>query len=298
VESAQHAVWQIDGRAVAVSHLDRLWWPDAGVTKGDILDYYRAIAPVLLPYCHDRPVTLRVFPQGATGPSFYVRDRPEQAPAWLRSVAYQPETAKRMPHLPLVDDAAGLIWLVNAGSLELHLWTSRVPDLERPDQAIFDLDPGEAVSFADVRQAALRLRDALERAGVSGYPKTSGGRGLHVIVPIAAGSTFERVRGWVKDLAQALAAAHPALIAMPRRATHQGSRVTIDYAQNSIGRNTAAPYTLRVGRSHPVVSTPLSWDEIAAGDIDPADLTPAIVLGRVRRRGDLFAPVLRAGFHV
>lgn len=296
--AADSAVWQVGERAVQVSHLTKLYWPEAGVTKGDLLRYYLDIAPVALPHFRDRPVTMRIYPDGVSGPSFYQRDRPEQAPAWLRAAAYHPKTARAAPHvvqLPIVDDAAGLIWLANAGSIELHLWAARLPDLARPDQAIFDLDPGEAATFADVCQAALRLREALEREGLRSYAKTSGGQGLHVYVPLAAGHTFEQVRAWVKAIAERLAAASPGSIAVAHGPTHRGGQVTVDHAQNSVGRNTAAPYTVRARRSGPTVSTPLRWEEIEAGGVDPAALTPRAVLERVQRLGDLFAPVASDG---
>jgi len=193
--------------------------------------------------------------------------------------------------LPLIDTAAGLIWFANRGAIEFHLWSSHVPDLTQPDQAIFDLDPGDTASFTDVREAALRLHDKLEQGGVRGYPKTSGGRGLHIYVPLAAGYTFERVRSWVKAVGQQLATTYPDLIAIAQGPTHLGRRVTIDPGQNSVGRNTAAPYTLRASTAHPTVSTPLSWEELATGTMHPADLTPPVVLERVGRLGDLFAAV-------
>jgi bifunctional non-homologous end joining protein LigD len=142
-----------------------------------------------------------------------------------------------------------------------------------------------------VREAALRLHDKLEQGGVRGYPKTSGGRGLHIYVPLAAGYTFERVRSWVKAVGQQLATTYPDLIAIAQGPTHLGGRVTIDPGQNSVGRNTAAPYTLRASTAHPTVSTPLSWEELATGTMHPADLTPPVVLERVGRLGDLFAAV-------
>ena len=200
--------------------------------------------------------------------------------------------------LPLIETVAGLIWFANKGAIEFHLWSSHVPDLTQPDQAIFDLDPGDMASFNDVREAALRLHDQLVQGGVTGYPKTSGGRGLHIYVPLAAGYTFERVRSWVKAVGQQLASSYPNLIAIAQGATHRGGRVTIDPGQNSEGRNTAAPYTLRARAAHPTVSTPLSWEELDAGNIHPADLTPQVVLERVGRLGDLFAPVLHTNQHI
>jgi len=295
--SASSETWQLGSQTVQVSHQEKLYWPRTGFTKGDLLHYYRQIAPIALPYFKDRPVTLRFFPQGVDGVSYYLRDCPDYAPDWLRRVNYHPKTVAHLVPLPLIDTAAGLIWFANEGAIEFHLWSSLAPDLTQPDQAIFDLDPG-ATTFQDVREAALRLHDKLEQAGVKGYAKTSGGRGLHIYVPLAAGYTFERVRSWVKAMGQQLATTYPELIALARGSTHQGGRVTIDYAQNSIGRNTAAPYTLRASALQPAVSTPLTWEELDAGTIDPADLTPQVVLERVQRLGDLFAPVLHADQHI
>jgi bifunctional non-homologous end joining protein LigD len=290
--------WQLGGQTVQASHLEKVYWPQTEFTKGDLLDYYRQIAPVLLPHLKDRPVTLRVYPQGVAGTSYYLRDCPADAPDWLRRVQYQPRTVSHPVPLPLIDTAAGLLWFANHGAIEFHLWGSHVPDLTQPDLAIFDLDPGEAASFDAVREAALRLHDALEQAGVRGYAKTSGEGGLHVFVPLAPGHTFEHVRGWVKAMGQQLESDYPDLIALARGATHRGGRVTVDYAQNSLGRNTAAPYTLRAHPHHPTVSTPLTWQELDAGPIDPADLTPQVVLKRVERLGDLFAPALQADQHL
>jgi bifunctional non-homologous end joining protein LigD len=295
---ASSETWQLGSQAVQVSHLEKRYWPEVEFTKGDMLHYYQQIASVALPYFKDRPVTLRVFPQGVDGVSYYLRDCPDAAPDWLRRVKYHPKTATHLIPLPLIDNAAGLIWFANQGAIEFHLWSSHVPDLTKPDQAIFDLDPGDTTSFHDVREAALRLHDKLEQAGVRGYPKTSGGRGLHIYVPLAAGYTFERVRSWVKAVGQQLATTYPKLIALAHGPTHQGGRVTIDAAQNSVGRNTAAPYTLRARTPHPTVSTPLTWEELEEGNMHPADLTPRVVLERVEQLGDLFAPVLHTDQHI
>lgn len=288
------ARWRLDGRTVQVTRLDRVLWPADGITKGDLLGYYGELAPLMLPYFRERPVTLHVFPKGAGGTSYYRRDRPERAPAWLRGVPYHPKSADHVTHLPTIEDAAGLVWYANGGAIEFHLWGARLPDLAEPDLAIFDLDPGEAAPFAAVLRAALRLREMLAALDLRGYAKTSGGRGLHVYLPLAPGHTFDGVRAWVRALAARLAAAHPDLVAVARGATHRGGLVTVDYAQNSIGRNTAAPYTVRARPGAPV-SAPVTWEEVAAGDFVPEDLTLRTVPERVRRLSDPFAPVLAGG---
>ena len=296
--NASAETWHLDNQMVQVTHLEKVYWPQTGFTKGELLDYYRQIAPVLLPYLKDRPVTLRMYPQGVEGTSYYLRDCPADAPKWLRRVPYQPKTVSHSVPLPLIDTVAGLLWFANQGAIEVHLRGSRTPDLTQPDLAIFDLDAGSTASFDAIREAALRLHDALANAGVRGYPKTSGGGGLHVFVPLAPGYSFERVRQWVKAMGQELASKYPDLIAPARGATHEGGRVTVDYAQNSLGRNTAAPYTLRAHPDHPTVSTPLTWEELDAGTIHPAILTPQVVLERLHRMGDLFSPVLQADLRI
>lgn len=286
--------WQLDGRKVRVSSLDRPLWPDDGITKGDLLAYYRDLAPVLQPYFADRPVTTRLFPRGIKAASYYRREIPDTAPDWLRSAEYLAATDGHPVKVLLVDGAAGLVWLANSGAVELHLWTARLPDLAVPDMAVFDLDPGDEASFADVLQAAGLLHEQLDHLGLRAYPKTTGGDGLHVHLPLAPGHTFEAVRDWVRTQAEALAAEHPQLFAVAHGSTHRGTHVTVDHAQNSVGRNTAAPYTVR-GRPGAPVSTPLTWDEVAAGALQPSDFTLRSVPKRLKKLGDLFAPVLKGG---
>jgi bifunctional non-homologous end joining protein LigD len=239
----------------------------------------------------DRPVTPIVFPRGINGPSYYRRERPDTAPDWVRSAEYQTATDKHLIRVLLIDDEAGLIWLANSGAIEVHLWGARLPDLAEPDMVVFDLDPGDEATFDDVLRAAGILHERLDQLGLRSYPKTSGGQGLHVFLPLAPGHTFEAVRDWVRQLAEELAAAHPTLIAVSHGPTHRGRLVTVDHAQNSIGRNTAAPYTVRALPGAPV-SAPLTWKEVTDGQLRPADLTLKTVPGRVKKMGDLFAPVL------
>ncbi len=287
------ATWRVDGRPLTVHHLDKVFWPEDGFTKGDLLTYYRRMSRRLLPWLRDRPLTLRVFPDGIHGFSYYRRDLPDHAPDFLRSVDYRAATRDRVLQLPLVDDTAGLLWLVDQGAIELHLWGSRAPHLERPDVAVFDLDTGEGTPWERMREAALRLRDALDDAGIASRAKTSGGTGMHVYVGLAPRHDFDRVRAWVKSVAERLAEAWPDLVAVPHGKTHQGDRVLVDYAQNGIGRNTAAPWTVRAHPGAPV-SMPLKWAEVEAGGFTPADFTMDTAPERIAHRRDPFAAVLEA----
>jgi bifunctional non-homologous end joining protein LigD len=283
--------WNLDGQVVRVTSLDKPYWPEDGITKGDLLEYYREVAPLLLPYLAERPVTTKVFPRGIHGPAYYRRERPEKAPDWLRGAEYETATDQHRLTTLLVDDTAGLIWLANGGAIEIHLWGARLPDLSEPDLVVFDLDPGDEATWDDVLRAGRIVHERLAHLGLHGYPKTSGGQGLHVFLPLASGHTFETVRDWVRDFAEALAADHPDLIAVSHGPTHQGSHVTVDHAQNSVGRNTAAPYTVRALPGAPI-STPLTWDEVHAGRVKPTDFTLRTIRDRLQKVGDLFAPVL------
>jgi len=284
--------WELNGRDIEITSLDRRYWPDNDLTKGDMLDYYRQLAPVMLPYLRERPLTLRVFPRGSGGPGYWRRELADSAPDWLRSVTYQPESRADKIEVPLIDDEAGLIWHANHGAIEFHQWLSRAHDLEEPDWAVFDLDPGDDVDFKQVLEVALHVRDDLTAANLTGFAKTSGGVGLHIFVPLEPMASFEMVREWVHGVSKRLAEQHPDLIATASGGTHQGAKVTIDHAQNSIGRNTAAPYTLRARTGAPV-STPVSWDEVEHGRIRPDQFTLKTVPKRVKKLGDLWADALK-----
>ncbi len=295
--AASTEIWHLDGKKIEVTHLEKYYWPEEKITKRRLLAYYRDMAPVMLPYFNNRPVTLQFFPDGIHGFSYYRRELPEDAPSWIRSVEYTTEIDPHIIKLPLIDDAAGLVWFANKGAIEFHLWASRANHLVQPDWAIFDHDPGDKVPFDAVLEVALYLRDALHAKGLEGYPKTSGGQGLHVYVPLAPGYTYQTVREWVKNVGKELATAHPQLIALPHRGTHKGTHVTVDYMQNSMGHNTAAPYTVR---AHPggLVSMPVSWGEIEEGKFSPQDFSLFNAPKRAAQHHDLFTPVLQQKFHL
>lgn len=279
--------WEIDGQTVKVSSLDRLYWPDAGLTKGDLLDYYQAVARVMLRYLTQHPVTLNMFPRGAAAGGHYRRALPKTAPDWLTSVTYEPESRRGELIAPLIDTEAALIWHANQGAIEIHQWLSSANDLEQPDWAVFDLDPGEGVSFSDVLKAATIVRATISAAGLTAFPKTSGGSGVHIFVPLDPVAPFEQVREWVLAVARELAQEHPDLIAVASGATHRDPVVTIDHAQNSVARNIAAPYTARATPTA-TVSTPLTWDEVEAGGVRPGDFTITKVPQRLTEVGDLW----------
>lgn len=282
----------VGGREVRLTNRDKVYWPAEGITKGELAQYYLDLAHVILPYVAGRPLTLHTFPDGIDGPSFYRRQVPRNAPAWLRRWHYRPvESGREVTETPVVEDAAGLVWLVQTGTIELHPWSSRIDRIDRPDYAVFDLDTWDAQHFDCVLRTAVRLRDELDRVGLRGCPKTTGGDGLHVLVPIARRYTYDEVREWVRAVGQRLERAHPGEVTVQRGRDTPPHCVFLDYAQNAIAKSTAAVYSVRP-RPGATVSAPLSWDEVETGRVRPADFTLRTVRDRVRRAGDLFRPVL------
>jgi bifunctional non-homologous end joining protein LigD len=229
-----------------------------------------------------------VFPDGITGTGHYRRAAPARRPRRLRVARYRPEGRDDDLETPLIDDAAGLIWYANRAAIEMHIWLSRQPHLDRPDWAVFDLDPGAGVPFTAGLDAALRLRRELDRRGLTAFVKLSGATGMHVFVPIEPRYAFADVRAWARGIAETLAAAAPDRIGSTGGETHERPVVTIAYGQNSIARNTAAPYTVRA-RPGATVSAPVSWDEVERGDMRPAQFTLRTMAARLERVGDLWA---------
>ncbi len=279
-------VWRVAGRAVEVKNLDKVFFPDSGITKGNLLAYYRAVAGFLLPHLRGRPLTLYQCPDGLEGGCFYRRKLPAHAPAWFPRVFFNPKSRTGRVPLILAEDEAQLVWLANQAAVEFHGWNARLPDLGRPDRLVLDLDPGE-VGFERVVEAALLIRQELEARGLRAWAKTSGGRGLHLWVPLVPEKTHAEVRAWARAFAQALEARH-GWIRVPKGRSHAGDGVQIDYAQNGYGRNTAAPYTVRARPGAPV-STPLAWEELERCDCRPTDFNLQTVPGRLARIGDPMA---------
>ncbi|HEY8489702.1 MAG TPA: non-homologous end-joining DNA ligase [Dehalococcoidia bacterium] len=290
--SGRGEVLEVGGRQVRLTNWDKVYWPDEGITKGDLVRYYLELAETVLPHVAGRPLTLHSFPDGIHGPDFYRRQVPKNAPPWLRRWRYRPaESEREVTETPVVEDAAGLVWLVQTGTVELHPWTCRIDRIDRPDYAVFDLDTWDADAFDRVLRTAVRLREALSRLGVRGYPKTSGGDGLHVFVPLERRYTHDQVREWVKAVGERLERAYPGEVTVRSGRDAPREAVFLDYAQNAIAKSTAAAYSVRPRPGAPV-SMPLAWEEVEAGRVRPGDFTLRNAVERVRRRGDLFRPVL------
>ena len=287
-------VLQDEEREVRLTNLTKAYWPAAGgsaeVTKGDLCEYYWNAAPWILPHTADRPLTLHRMPEGVAGEGFYEKRAPGHTPEWVarcRMPASERSGRGETEYL-LARRRSDLLWLANLGCIEIHPLHSRFWRLDRPDYAFFDLDPNE-VGFEDVRAVALVLGDVLGELGLVSYPKTSGATGLQIFLPLDGRHDYAEVRGFVTAVGGLLAAAYPEKVTMTVEVARRGSRVFVDANMNRRGQNIAGVYCVR-----PVpgacVSTPLTWDEVAAGAV-PQDFRIDNVLARVQERGDLFAPV-------
>jgi bifunctional non-homologous end joining protein LigD len=281
-------------RVLKLSNLDKPFWPDEGITKGDLISYYREIAPVLVPHLENRPFTMKRYPDGAFGKFFFQKDAPKGMPDWIPTRPFTVSTRdtprrKRRIQTPLVNDDLALLWMVNMGCIDMNVWYSRVDRAERPDFVLFDLDPSPDVGFKETVQVALLIRDVLQALDLEGFPKTSGSDGIHVLVPIERRYTYAATREFAEIVAKTLERTHQGLVTTQwSKAKRRG--VLIDANQNGEGKTIASVYSVRPREGAPV-STPLRWDEVTE-ELDPLAFTMEVALGRVQRFGDLFEPVL------
>ncbi len=279
-------------RVLRLSNLDKPFWPEEGITKGDLVGYYRDVAPVLVPHLRDRPFTMKRYPDGWQGKHFFQKQAPSHMPDWIERAAFPASTRegeRKVIDYALVNDELALLWMANMGCIDLHTWAARKDRPERPDWVMFDLDPSEGAGFAEVVEVALLVRQTLELLELESFPKTSGSRGIHVLVPVARRHSHAEAREFAGIVAGALARAHPGLVTT-EWVKEKRRGVLVDANQNGPGKTNASVYSVRPRAGAPV-STPLRWDEVAPG-LDPAAFTMEVVLERVARRGDVFAGVL------
>ena len=277
-------------RTLRLTNLRKPFWPDLGITKRDLLQYYADIAPVLLPHLRDRAMVMKRYPNGAAGEFFFMKRAPTPRPDWLDICSIE-HASRNIIDFAVIQDLLSLLWVINLGCIDLNQWYARCDDVDRPDYLHFDLDPVEGAGFDHVRETALVVRDALTALRMPSYVKTTGSKGIHVYVPIVRGPAQKEVWGFAKRLAQSLAALHPQLITAEYRvARRPHGRVLVDYNQNAWGRTLASVYSVRPRRLA-TVSTPVTWDEVERG-VRIEDFRMDNVPARVQERGDLWAPVL------
>jgi len=281
-------------RTLRLSNLDKPFWPEEGITKGDLLAYYRDVAPVVVPHLRERPFTMRRYPDGAGGKSFFQKDKPPGMPDWIPTENIEVSTRdrprqRRRIDAPLVNDELALLWMANMGCIDLNTWYSRVPRLDRPDFVLFDLDPSPDVGFRETVQVALLVKEVLDALDLQSFPKTSSADGMHVLVPIARRHTYDDTREFAEIVAGALASTHRGLVTN-QWAKSKRKGVLIDANQNGEGKTIASVYSVRPRPGAPV-STPLRWDEVDES-LDPRAFTMDVVRERIAKHGDLFKGVL------
>ena len=289
----------VEGRTIKLSNLGKVLYPASGTTKGEVLDYYARIAPVLLPHLEGRPVTRIRWPHGVQDMSFFEKNAPPGTPSWVRT-ARVPTTGSRGESrhgdtlvFPIVEDLATLMWLANLAALELHVhqWTvDQEGDPVGADRVVIDLDPGEPAGLHECCQVALLVRDALDARGLATYPVTSGSKGLHLYAPLAEPLPPDETSALAKEVAESLQEAYGDRVTATMTKAKRRGKVFLDWSQNAGSKTTVAPYSLR-GKERPTVATPLGWDEVETGAEDEMALGQfsfTEVLERVEEHGDLF----------
>lgn len=279
-------------RPITFSNIDKVFFPDDGYTKGDLIQYYKSVAPILLHHLAGRPISMSRYPDGINGPSFYEKRAPGHQPEWMRTISVQSDSQGGAIDFLLADSTEAVMWFANMGCIEFHPFHSVEGSLEMPSYAIFDFDPAEGSDWDQVCAGANLLEVALGQLGLEGYPKLSGSKGLHVYVPLDPVHDYARVRRFVGELGSYLAAANPDDITMEWEKPKRKGKVFIDHNRNASGQTVASVYSVRPLPGAPV-SAPLTWDEV--GSMANGDITIANLWDRLQRFGDLFAPVVGGG---
>jgi bifunctional non-homologous end joining protein LigD len=286
---------EVEGRQLKLSNLDKVLYPEVGFTKGQVIDYYTRIAPVLLPHLRDRPLTLKRYPNGVDKPYFYEKRCPSHRPDWVQTTAVWSKRNDDNLDFCLANDLPTLVWVANLASLELHTSLSRGAKISQPSMMVFDLDPGAPATVVECAQVALWLRELLDDLGLESVVKTSGSKGMQVYVPLNTEVTYGDTKLVSHAMAQLLEQREPKLVVSQMTKELRKGKVFIDWSQNDQVKTTVCVYSLRA-LERPTVSAPLTWTEVeelhASGDPDAVTLTAADVLARVADIGDPFAPVL------
>jgi bifunctional non-homologous end joining protein LigD len=283
-------VVKVDGHELEISSLGKVLFPNAGITKGGLIDYYRSIAGVMLPHIKDHPVTMQRFPGGIEEKGFYHKQMPDYFPNWIRSAKIEVLESGEIQGQVLANDAATLVYLANQDTITLHIWLSRADRLYYPDRMIFDLDPPG--DFEVARSAAFLVKELLEEVGLVPFVMTTGSRGLHVVTPLNRSAQFDDTRDFARDLAQLLADRHPDSLTTEMRKAERGGRLFLDYVRNGYGATGVAPYSVRPRPGAPV-ATPLTWDELKDPDVRSNRYDLRNIWNRLDKVGDPWRGMMR-----
>ena len=282
---------EVDGRTLSLSNLDKVLYPEAGFTKGHVIDFYTRVSPVLLPHLRGRPLTLKRYPNGVEATYFYEKQCPSHAPDWVQTARIGDI------NFVLCEDLPTLVWLANLADLELHTSLSKATEITRPTTLAFDLDPGPPATIVECSQVALWLRGIFDELKLESFPKTSGSKGMQIYVPLNnPAASYDYTKPFAKALAELLEKQHPKHVVSTQKKELRPKKVLIDWSQNDEHKTTINVYSLRA-KSRPTVSTPLAWDEVEkildSGDPESAVFDSDDVLARVEKHGDLFEPVIK-----
>ena len=283
---AKGGTWTVQGRELKLTNLDKRLF--AAHTKRDLIRYHALVAPFMLPYLIDRPVNLHRYPDGVGQPGFWHKEVPHWAPDWLKTWRNPEADAGESEVYFVVDSVPALIWMANYGAVELHAWTSKIPDVHQPTWAFIDIDPGGRSSFDDVLTLARLYRTALDHLGVEGMPKVTGQRGVQIWAPIAPGYSFADTRGWVEKVSKAVGNTVPDLVSWEWTKDRRKGLARLDYTQNAINRTLVTPFSARA-KPHAPVSIPITWDELDDPELRPDRWTIATALDRLHQAGDPLA---------
>ncbi len=282
---------QIAGRKLKVSNLDKVLYPVVGFTKGQVIDYYVRVAPVMLPHVAGRAMTLRRWPNGVSETSFFEKRSPSHRPEWVDTIEGPGDKGKGIQYTA-ISELATFAWTANQAALELHAPMSLGADIETPTMVVFDLDPGAPATITECCQVALAIREVLEMLELEAFPKTSGSKGMQLYLPLNSPHTQSHSSSFAHAIAQLLEKQMPKQVVSAMTKSVRKGKVFIDWSQNSRHKTTIAPYSMRA-MDRPTVSTPLTWDEVASGaDGEPLVFETADVLDRIEEHGDLFEPTL------
>lgn len=286
----------INGRQVSVSNLDKIFYPSVGFTKGQVVDYYIRISPILLPYLKDRPLTLKRYPDGVSGGFFYEKRCPAYRPEWIQTAPVWSDRYEAEIHYCLANDLPSIVWAANLGDLELHTFLAKAANVDQPTMMVFDLDPGPPADILACARVGLWLREKLNELKLNSLPKTSGSKGLQIYVPLNTPATYDQTKAVSHRLAEELEAEHPESILSKMSKNLRTGKVFVDWSQNDSHKTTVCAYSLRA-KERPTVSTPVEWDEVKSAlkknDASRLSFVSDDVLKRVEKEGDLFEPVLK-----
>ncbi len=287
----------IDGHELTISNLDKVFYPSNGFTKGDVIRFYSQLADAILPHLHDRPLTLKRYPDGITAEHFYEKNAPKHTPSWVKRFAVPRSEGGPDIHYVLCNDLATLVWVTNLGDIEKHVLLARGPDVNRPTSVVFDLDPGEPATILDCGKVALHLKGVFDALNLESFVKVSGSKGLHLTVPLNSAVTYETSQPFAKTIAELVEQQLPDCVVSAMAKTLRRGKVLIDWSQNSDFKTTVCVYAMRAKEGGPFISMPVTWQELGRAvkrnDADALFFRPDAAVKRIKRLGDLFAPVLK-----